>query len=218
MNGNKTVTANFSCAYTLTVNVNPACPVTITKNPDKSTYCPNEQVTLTVTPNAGCSFSSWSGDLSGNANPALITMNGNKIVTANFTQICAYTLTTNVNPVGSGTVTKNPDKGTYCPNEQVTLTVTPNAGYSFSSWSGDLSGNTNPATITMNGNKTVTANFSGARGTANRDLPDCYTPSAPLTVTITVTPSGTTNSYAVEDIPPSGWTVGPINENGHGTM
>ena len=35
----------------------------------------------------------------------------------------------------------------------------PNSGYLFSSWSGDLTGSTNPATITVDGNKTVTANF-----------------------------------------------------------
>ena len=131
-------------------------------------------------------------------------------------QSCSYTLTVNVNPAGSGTVTKNPDKSTYCPNDQVTLTATQNAGYSFSSWSGDLAGNTNPATVTMDGNKTVTANFTTGtpNGTANRDLPDCYTTFFPSTVSITTTPSGRTNSYAVEDVPPNGWTVSSINENG----
>jgi hypothetical protein len=66
----------------------------------------------------------------------------------------------------------------------------------------------------MNSNKNVTANFSSGSSTATRDLPNCYTPSAPSTVTISVTPSGTTNSYAVEDIPPNGWTVSSINESG----
>ena len=55
---------------------------------------------------------------------------------------------------------------------------------------------------------------SGSPGTATRDLPGCYTPSTASTVTITVTPSTTTNSYAVEDSPPNGWTVSNINENG----
>jgi len=58
---------------------------------------------------------------------------------------------------------------------------------------------------------------SGGTGPALRDLPDCYTPSAPLTVTITVTPSATTfvfGVYQVEETPPNGWTVSDINENG----
>ena len=50
--------------------------------------------------------------------------------------------------------------------------------------------------------------------TATRDLPDCYTPSVPLSVTITVTPSATTNNYGVVETVPNGWTVSDINENG----
>jgi hypothetical protein len=43
----------------------------------------------------------------------------------------------------------------------VTLTAIPKNGYQFLRWSGNLSGNTNPATITMDENKQVTAVFSG---------------------------------------------------------
>ncbi|WP_214078621.1 Ig-like domain-containing protein [Mesotoga sp.] len=69
-----------------------------------------------------------------------------------------YTLT--VNTVGQGTVTRNPDKATYTHGEVVQLTANPNSGWNFDSWSGDLTGSTNPVNITMNENKTVTANFS----------------------------------------------------------
>ena len=64
-----------------------------------------------------------------------------------------------VSVVGSGGVTANPPGGVYDSGTVVTLTATPGSGYVFSGWSGDLSGNTNPATITMNANKTVTATF-----------------------------------------------------------
>jgi hypothetical protein len=100
----------------------------------------------------------------------------------------------------------------------VTLTATANSGYTFSSWSGVDSSSGTTAYVTMNSNRTATANFTGAIGAATRNLPDCYTPSTRVhktsTVTISVTPSGTTNSYAVEDIPPSGWAVSNINESG----
>ncbi len=69
-----------------------------------------------------------------------------------------YTLT--VNAAGAGNVTLNPPGGTYNAGTMVTLTATPNSGYQFSGWSGDLSGSANPATITMNGNKNVTATFT----------------------------------------------------------
>jgi uncharacterized protein (TIGR02145 family) len=42
------------------------------------------QVSIKATPNANCSFTGWSGDLSGTANPASVIMNGDRTVTANF--------------------------------------------------------------------------------------------------------------------------------------
>jgi len=69
-----------------------------------------------------------------------------------------YTLTTNV--VGSGSINKNPDQATYDDGTVVTVTANPVFGWEFTSWSGDLSGTTNPTTITMNANKTVTATFT----------------------------------------------------------
>jgi len=51
----------------------------------------------------------WSGDLTSSTNPDTLTMDGDKTVTATFTQD-QYTLT--VNTVGSGSVAKNPDQAT----------------------------------------------------------------------------------------------------------
>jgi uncharacterized repeat protein (TIGR02543 family) len=67
-----------------------------------------------------------------------------------------YTLTTNA---GNGTLTLNPPGGVYTGGTVVSLTATPNRGYVFSGWSGDLGGSLNPTNITMNANKSVTANF-----------------------------------------------------------
>jgi hypothetical protein len=81
--------------------------------------------------------------------------------TSNFTPSTVayageYTLAVNV--VGDGTVTKNPDQPIYTEGTSVTLTAV-NGSQTFSEWSGDLTGNTNPTTIVMNGNKSVTATF-----------------------------------------------------------
>jgi hypothetical protein len=64
----------------------------------------------------------------------------------------------------NGSVAKTPDQISYASDAQVMLTATPNTGYQFSSWSGDLTGTTNPATITMNGNKAVAASFTAVVG------------------------------------------------------
>ena len=157
----KNVTANFTqnqVQYTLTVNIVPSGAGSVSKNPNKATYVQGEAVQLTATANAGYTFSNWSGDASGSTNPVTITMNANRAATANFTQN-QYTLSVNISPAGAGSVTKNPNKATYVQGEAVQLTATANAGYTFSNWSGGASGSTNPVTITMNANSTVTANF-----------------------------------------------------------
>ncbi|MGB9602294.1 MAG: type I-E CRISPR-associated protein Cas7/Cse4/CasC, partial [Limisphaerales bacterium] len=60
----------------------------------------------------------------------------------------------------------SPDQSSYPSGTVVTLTATANPGYTFTGWSGDLTGTTNPITITMNANKTVTATFVLAASTA----------------------------------------------------
>jgi hypothetical protein len=128
----------------------------VTKNPNQATYTYGTVVQLTAVADTGWAFSSWGGNLSGSTNPASITMNGNKSVIAHFTQN-QYTLTVTID--GSGSVTKSPNQGTYTFGQVVTLTAIPGTGWGFSSWSGDQSGSQNPKTITMNGNKAVTAHF-----------------------------------------------------------
>jgi hypothetical protein len=70
-----------------------------------------------------------------------------------------YTLTVNVLPSGAGSVTKNPNWGSYPHGTVVTLTAFDNAGWEFDYWSGSISGSSNPTTVTMNGHRTVNANF-----------------------------------------------------------
>ena len=67
-----------------------------------------------------------------------------------------YTLSTSIS--GSGTV--NPSNGTYESGTVVSVSATPSSGYTFSGWSGDASGTTNPLSITMNSNKSITATFT----------------------------------------------------------
>jgi hypothetical protein len=70
----------------------------------------------------------------------------------------AQTFTLTINTLGSGTVSASP-AGPYAAGTVVTLTASPASGWSFSSWSGNLTGYANPGTIITNGNYTVTATF-----------------------------------------------------------
>ena len=63
-----------------------------------------------------------------------------------------YTLTANASDGGSVS-----GGGTFASGTQVSLTATPNAGYSFSGWSNGSTAN--PVTVTLNSNTTITANF-----------------------------------------------------------
>jgi hypothetical protein len=77
-----------------------------------------------------------------------------KSVTAQFT----YAL--NVTVAGSGTVGRAPDLTGYLPGTEVTLTATPLVGWQFVSWSGAVGGSANPVSVTMGGDRTVTATFA----------------------------------------------------------
>ncbi|MBN1675655.1 MAG: chitobiase/beta-hexosaminidase C-terminal domain-containing protein, partial [Kiritimatiellae bacterium] len=98
-----------------------------------------------------------------NANgTATITCSGSGLTAASVTATEAdddYTLTISAS---NGTVSKNPSSTYYDNGTSVQLTATPNAGYTFTGWSGALSGTANPASLTMNANKSVTANFAAA--------------------------------------------------------
>ena len=157
--------------YTLTVNT--VGSGTVTKNPAQDTYTtsPVQTVQLTATAASGYSFSGWSGDLSGSANPANIVMSGsNKTVTATFAQTPPnqYTLTVTVNPSSGGTVALSPSGGSYTASTQVTLTATANANYTFGSWSGVDSSSGTTAYVTMgSANRSVTATFTQQSTTTN---------------------------------------------------
>ncbi|WP_299701337.1 T9SS type A sorting domain-containing protein [uncultured Pontibacter sp.] len=69
-----------------------------------------------------------------------------------------YTLS--VSTVGSGSVSKSPTQNTYAAGSTVSLTATPAAGYQFAGWSGDVTGTTNPLSVVMNNNITLTATFT----------------------------------------------------------
>ena len=119
----------------------------------------DDDVELTAIPDSGWVFTGWNGDLSGSTNPERLTITGDQVVTATFTlDTSAYTLT--VASVGSGTFSVEPNQPDYSSGEVITLTATADPSWRFSGWSGDLSGRTNPETLTITGDSVVTATFT----------------------------------------------------------
>ena len=70
---------------------------------------------------------------------------------------------------GNGSVELNPPPvgKTYDPNTVVQMTAVPDSGYEFKEWKGDVTGTENPASVTMDDNKTVTAVFQLGTGIAD---------------------------------------------------
>ena len=157
MDESKIVDATFiQSGYSLSVDV--SGQGTVSRNPDQAIYESDSVVELTATPAQGWVFSGWSGDLSGLDNPASITLDALKVVTASFTQV-EFTLTVITSPVGGGIVTKNPNEATYQLGEDVSLSAYANIGYTFSGWSGDGINSGAFRIVTINGDMSVQANF-----------------------------------------------------------
>ena len=68
-----------------------------------------------------------------------------------------YTLSTSVSPSGSGSI--SPFGGSYKAGSTVTVTAQRAYGYVFDHWSGDASGTSPTATITMDSDKSIIAYF-----------------------------------------------------------
>lgn len=159
---------NSTC-YNLTTNISPGGSGNINvqtgSNCAQGKYRPGTNVTLSASPNSGYNFNNWSGDASGSSSTTTITMNGNKNITANFSTIqTCFSVTPNVNPGGSGTINITPgpncNGSQYISGTNIQLNAIPNQGYSFSNWSGDVTGISSATSLIVNGNKNITANFS----------------------------------------------------------
>ena len=61
--------------------------------------------------------------------------------------------------IGNGSVTAAPSVAWYPDGSEVTLTAIAAANLTFTNWSGNLTGNSNPASLTMDADKAVTASF-----------------------------------------------------------
>jgi len=172
MHGDITLIANFErnddtapTEYTLTLNPNFSDRGTVSRDPDAEIYQPGDIVAITATAEAGYTFRNWTGD--GIADPSLpattVTMNGNKMVIANF-EPERYTLTVNAIPQAGGTV--SPANQEYVDvGSPVNISAAANNGYRFAHWtvtSGTATfadANSNITTVTLSTDATIIATF-----------------------------------------------------------
>ena len=141
-----------------------ACGTTCT-----ASFLSGTSVNVFANPDASSLLQSWSGACSGNNNPCTITMDSDKTVTANI--VLGKKLTATLAGTGTGFVASSPDGALQCasasspcsalflPGASIVLTGNPDANSFFGSWGGACSGTTNTCTVTMDADKSATANF-----------------------------------------------------------
>ena len=144
-------------ACLLTTNIVPAGGGTVVLSPPGPAYEPGAVVDLTAQANAGWRFDHWEGNvLNPNVPATRIRMNAHQTVTAVFGQL--YTLTVSVS--GEGTVDPAEGDHLYDAGALVTLLATPDEGWAFDHWEGNVFNPTAAGTrVRMNADQQVMAVF-----------------------------------------------------------
>ena len=169
MNGDWDITAEFAeIQYDLSITGVGAGAVKVNGDlhslPWSGEFALGSQITVEAVPDSGWEFGSWSGGLSGESNPAVFVMDGDRSITATFVEPDQFQLT--VRKSGSGSVKVDgverslPWSGPFANGAQVTVEAVAEADERFVEWSGDVTGSANPIALTMDSDKSVTAEFA----------------------------------------------------------
>lgn len=129
---------------------------TVNADQNAEYYPHGARIALVATPGKGARFAGWGGDAVGALSETLVVMNTDKNVEADFVSTAALTVFTR----GGGTVLKSVDDGIYLAGSTAQLNAIPLPGWTFSGWSGALTGDQPTESIVMDSNKVVTARFS----------------------------------------------------------
>ena len=155
-NASRSVTVTAAATYTATFAIDTHILTVSSANTTMGTvtgggtYDYNKSVTIKATPKTGYHFVKWND---GNTNASRsITVTKDATYTATFA-IDTHILTVSSANTTMGTVTGG---GTYDYNSSVTITATPNTGYSFVSWSDDNTDVSRTFTITKDASYTAT--------------------------------------------------------------
>lgn len=99
----------------------------------------------------------------------IATFTGYTAPTLTVTNACTTALTQSgyaleVNSA-HGTITQDINQASYQDGDVIQLTATPNTGWSFVNWTGDLTSSSNPDSVTIHGNTVITANYAAITST-----------------------------------------------------
>ncbi len=124
-------------------------------------FVKNSIVIIHAKRGANWQFSHWEGDLSGSGEIDSLIMESSKEVTAVFEpKIGSDETDLTVRISGNGNVRFDPPGGIYERGTVVTLVATPDSGWLFSGWSGDLNSAAMIDSILMESDKSILAVFA----------------------------------------------------------
>ena len=150
-------------------------------NLNSSSYNEGEILKLEASPSDNYSFDFWSGDFNSN-NPIIdLNVDSDKTIIANFSK---KRFDINIIIEGQGKVSKrlikSGSKNNYSYGSIVEILASPENGWTFVEWQGDIENNTtNPIHINIDGEKNITAifkkNYVGKNTSKFLALGDSYT-------------------------------------------
>ena len=161
-----------------------------TINPSSGNYTAGAVVSVSASPGTDSEFIGFVGALVGSTTPQNVVMNQNKDVTAMFKNIninpTEYYVNTSI--IGSGEIHLGSTIGDgYHPaGSTIVVSAVPDAEYTFSNFSGDLTGSTTPTNLLVDGDKNITAVFET----------QAITLTMSATSGGTIIPSAGTNTYS----------------------
>ena len=153
-----TVGGGGGTTYTVSVSANPTNGGNVTGG---GTYNQGQSCTVTATANSGFTFTNWTENgsvVSTQANYTFV-VNSNRNLVANFqAQPQNYNITVSANPTNGGSVSGG---GSYQQGQSCTVHATANSGFTFTNWTenGNVVSTQANYTFTVNGNRTLVANF-----------------------------------------------------------
>ncbi len=151
--------ANTVTKYTISATANPTAGGSVS---GAGEYEAGKTVTLTATPNSGYNFVNWTENGTEVSTSAAysFTASANRTLVANFElkPVTKYTISASANPAEGGSVS---GAGEYEEGKTVTLTATPNEGYSFVKWTENGTAVSTDATysFTASADRTLVAIF-----------------------------------------------------------
>ncbi|NTW24928.1 MAG: M6 family metalloprotease domain-containing protein, partial [Lentimicrobium sp.] len=158
VSGNRTLVANFTIQqFNIATSSNPAAGGSTSGG---GNYNFGTQANLNAIPNTGYYFTNWTenGNVVSSDAAYSFTVSGNRTLVANFT-IQQFNIATTSNPAAGGSTSGS---GNYNYGAQANLNAIPNTGYNFTNWteSGNVVSTDAAYSFTVNGNRTLVANFT----------------------------------------------------------